>query len=41
MEEQLSQFFNGKKIDLRTLNDISKYFRKKVISNAEVLCDGN
>jgi uncharacterized protein len=37
MEEQLSKFFKGKKIDLRTPKDLSRYFRKKVISNAEVI----
>ena len=41
MEDQLSKFFNGKKIDLRTPNDLSRYFREKVISNAEVLYAGS
>ena len=37
MEEQLSKFFKGKNIDLRTPKDLSRYFRKKIINNAEVL----
>lgn len=41
MEEQLSHFFHGKEVDLRTPNDLSRYFRKKVISNAEVLYAGS
>ncbi len=41
MEDQLSEFFNGKKIDLRTPNDLSRYFREKVISKAEVLYAGS
>ena len=41
MEDQLSKFFNGKKMDLRTPNDLSRYFRNKVISNVEVLYAGS
>lgn len=41
MEEQLSSLFNGRKIDLRTPQDLSRYFREKVISNAEVLYAGS
>jgi len=41
MEEQLSRFFKGKEIDLRTPNDLSRYFREKVIRNAEVLYVGS
>ncbi|MFW6120062.1 MAG: nucleotidyltransferase family protein [Petrotogales bacterium] len=41
MEEQLSQFFNGRKVDLRTPNDLSRYFRDKVIRNTEVLYAGS
>jgi uncharacterized protein len=37
MEEQLSHFFHGKEVDLRTPNDLSRYFRDRVISNAEVI----
>ncbi len=41
MEEHLSHFFKGKEVDLRTPNDLSRYFREKVISNAEVLYVGS
>ena len=41
MEEQLSRFFKGKEIDLRTPNDLSRYFREKVIRDAEVLYVGS
>jgi len=41
MEEQLSTLFNGRKIDLRTPADLSRYFRKKVVSNAVVLYAGS
>lgn len=41
MEEQLSRFFNGKTVDLRTPNGLSRYFRDKVIRNAEVLYAGS
>ena len=41
MEEKLSSFFKGREVDLRTPNDLSRYFRKKVIQNAEVLYAGS
>jgi predicted nucleotidyltransferase len=41
MQEQLSVLFQGKEVDLRTPDDLSKYFRKKVISNAEVIYAGS
>lgn len=41
MEEQLSNFFNGRSVDLRTPNDLSRYFRDKVIKNSEVLYVGS
>ncbi|MFO8077253.1 MAG: nucleotidyltransferase family protein [Thermoplasmatota archaeon] len=41
MQEQLSTLFNGRKIDLRTPADLSRYFREKVVSNAEVLYAGS
>jgi len=41
MEEQLSHFLKGKEVDLRTPNDLSRYFREKVIRNAEVLYAGS
>ena len=37
MEEKLSVLFDGRKIDLRTPNDLSRYFRNEVINNADVL----
>ena len=36
MERELSQIFGGRKIDLRTPEDLSKYFRQQVLSTAEV-----
>ena len=36
MERGLSQIFGGRKIDLRTPEDLSKYFRQQVLSTAEV-----
>ena len=35
MEEELSQIL-GRKADLRTPEDLSKYFRDKVVSSAEI-----
>jgi predicted nucleotidyltransferase len=36
MEEELSAIFGGKKVDLRTPNDLSRYFRDEVVASAEV-----
>jgi len=36
MEDELSSIFAGRKVDLRTPQDLSKYFRDKVVENAEV-----
>jgi predicted nucleotidyltransferase len=36
MERELSQILGGRKIDLRTPEDLSKYFRQQVLSTAEV-----
>ena len=36
MEEELSGLFGGRKIDLRTPRDLSRYFRDKVVASAEV-----
>jgi len=36
MEEELSFLFGGRKVDLRTPQDLSRYFRKKVVERAEV-----
>ena len=39
IETELSSFFGQRKIDLRTLEDLSPYFRAKVVSEAEVLVE--
>ena len=36
MEEELSGLFGGHKVDLRTPEDLSQYFRQEVIDTAEV-----
>jgi len=36
MEEELSPLFGGRKVDLRTPEDLSRYFRDRVVSEAEV-----
>jgi predicted nucleotidyltransferase len=36
MERELSGIFGGRRIDLRTQEDLSKYFRQQVIDEAEV-----
>ena len=36
MEIELSQLLGGKKVDLRTAGDLSRYFRDEVIRTAEV-----
>ena len=40
MEEELSTFFLGQRVDLRTPNDLSRYFRAKILHDAEVLYAG-
>lgn len=37
MEMELAELFSGRKIDLRTSGDLSKYFREEVVSGSEVL----
>ena len=37
MERDLSAFFEGRKVDLRTLQELSRYFRDKVKTEAETL----
>ena len=37
MEEELSSIFGGRKVDMRTPEDLSKYFRDDVLSTAEAL----
>lgn len=36
LERELSAFFGGRKVDLRTPEDLSRYFRQKVVEEAEV-----
>ncbi|MFC1529061.1 nucleotidyltransferase family protein, partial [Candidatus Latescibacterota bacterium] len=36
MEEKLSSMFGGRKVELRTPRDLSRYFRDRVIAEAEV-----
>lgn len=36
MEEELSCLFGGRKVELRTPEDLSRYFRDKVVATAEV-----
>lgn len=36
MQEELSDLFGGRRVDLRTPQDISRYFRDDVIASAEV-----
>ena len=36
MELELSRLFSGRKVDLRTLEDLSPYFRKDVLDGAVI-----
>ena len=36
MERELSGLLGGRKVDLRTARDLSKYFRDQVVASAEV-----
>ncbi|MBI2504895.1 MAG: nucleotidyltransferase [Candidatus Latescibacteria bacterium] len=36
MEEELSSLFEGRKVDLRTPQDLSRYFRDEVLAGAEI-----
>lgn len=36
MERELSEILGGRKVDLRTPQDLSKYFREDVLASAEV-----
>lgn len=36
LERELSQLLSGEKVDLRTPEELSKYFRDEVLSKAEV-----
>ncbi len=41
MEEELSSIFGGRKVELRNPQDLSRYFRDRVIAEAEVYFDIN
>jgi len=36
MEEELSDLLGGRKVDMRTPEDLSRYFRDKVVAEAQV-----
>jgi uncharacterized protein len=36
MEEELSEMLGGRKVDLRTPQDLSRYFREEVLNSAAV-----
>lgn len=36
LELEMSQLFSGRKVDLRTAEDLSRYFRQDVLETAEV-----
>ena len=36
MELELSELFDGRKVDLRTSGDLSRYFRQRVMDEAEL-----
>jgi predicted nucleotidyltransferase len=36
MEEELSKLLGGRKVDLRTPQDLSRYFREEVLASAAV-----
>jgi uncharacterized protein len=36
LQDELTNIFGGHKVDLRTPQDLSRYFRNEVIANAEV-----
>ncbi len=36
MERELSEMFGGRRVDMRTLEDLSRYFRDEVYEQAEV-----
>lgn len=37
MERELGALFDGRKVDLRTPEDLSRYFRQRVLEEAEVV----
>lgn len=41
IERELSAFFGGRKVDLRTAEELSRYFRDEVLATSEVVyCEG-
>ncbi len=36
MERELSVLFDGRRVDMRTAEDLSRYFRQRVLEEAEV-----
>lgn len=36
MEEELSGLFGGRKVEMRTAEDLSRYFRDEIVAKAEV-----
>ena len=38
LEDELSGIFGGRKVDLRTPQDLSHFFRDRVVKEAELLC---
>ncbi len=40
MEQELSLLCGGQKVDLRTPEDLSRYFRERVLAEAEVQYEG-
>ena len=36
MEIELAPMFGGRKVDVRTAEDLSRFFRERVVSNAEL-----
>jgi predicted nucleotidyltransferase len=40
LERELSAFFGDRRVDLRTPEDLSRYFRQRVLEEAEVQYEG-
>jgi predicted nucleotidyltransferase len=38
LERELSGLFGDRKVDLRTPEDLSRYFRQQVLASARVVC---
>lgn len=36
LESELSRLLGGRRVDLRTARDLSRYFREEIVENAEV-----